>query len=246
MYMKKLLPTLGLAVGLLFASCGDEEGLAVNSFSADVAENTPTGTVIGTVDASAGEDIVYTLENETVPGALIINPSTGQLTVGDASAYDFETNTVLGANYTAATTAESLSSDITINITDIDESLPMVTFVKADDADPMLEANQDRITDNVWITRDNEEGGQIYNIRTETVSDKNDSPAGTEWALGTLADGVENLTFDKFRATVGQPKSVVGKDLVVHLLEDDIYLNIKFTSWSTGKNGGFAYTRSAL
>jgi hypothetical protein len=37
----------------------------------------------------------------------------------------------------------------------------------------------------------------------------------------------------------------VGKDLVMHLIDDDIYLNIKFTSWSVGKKGGFSYERSA-
>ena len=244
--MKNLLPTLGLAAGLLFASCGDEDGLSVNSFNADVAENTPAGTVIGTVDATADEDITYTLANQNVPGALSIDPTSGQLTVGDAAAFDFETNDRLRANYTATTASESLSSDITINITDIDESIPMVTFVKADDADPMLEANQDRINDDVWITRNNEEGGQIFNIRTEALSDKNNSPAGTEWAVGTLSEGVENLTFDKFRATVGQPKNVVGQNLVLRLVDADVYLDVRFTSWSTGKNGGFAYTRTAL
>ena len=30
---------------------------------------------------------------------------------------------------------------------------PKITFTKADDADWTLEENQDRITDNVWITR---------------------------------------------------------------------------------------------
>ena len=117
-----------------------------------------------------------------------------------------------------------------------------ITFTKADGADPEEEANQDRITDNIWITRGND-GGQIFNIKKETSDNKTDSPVGTKWAVGTL-DQIETLTFKKFRAAVEKPKSSVGKNLVMYLEEDDIYLSVKFTSWSEHKNGGFAYERS--
>ncbi|MDB4087425.1 hypothetical protein N9523_07120 [Flavobacteriaceae bacterium] len=118
-----------------------------------------------------------------------------------------------------------------------------ITFTKADGANPEEEANQDRITDNIWITRGND-GGQIFNIKTETSYNKTDSPVGTKWAVGTL-DEIETLTFKKFRAAVEKPNSsLVGKNLVMYLEEDDIYLSVKFTSWSDQKNGGFAYERS--
>jgi len=118
-----------------------------------------------------------------------------------------------------------------------------ITFTKADGANPEEEANQDRITDNIWITRGND-GGQIFNIKTETSYNKTDSPVGTKWAVGTL-DEIETLTFKKFRAAVEKPNSsLVGKNLVMYLEEDDIYLSVKFTSWSEQKNGGFAYERS--
>lgn len=116
-------------------------------------------------------------------------------------------------------------------------------FTKADEADPSIAANQDRITDNVWITRDNN-GGQIYNAKTETSADKNASPKGTEWAIGTSAN-VANLKFGPFRSIVGQPKDIVGQNLVLHLITDDIYIDIKFTQWSTNKKGGFSYERSS-
>jgi hypothetical protein len=32
--------------------------------------------------------------------------------------------------------------------------------------------------------------------------------------------------------------------MVLHLIADDVYISIKFTSWATGKTGGFAYERS--
>ena len=118
----------------------------------------------------------------------------------------------------------------------------LITFEKSDGADPTAEANQDRLTSNVWITRGNN-GGQIYNIAKENTSNKDNSPVGTAWAIGTL-DQIESLSFNKFRVAVGNPKDVVGKDLVLHLIEDDIYLSVNFSSWSSGQKGGFAYSRS--
>ena len=118
-----------------------------------------------------------------------------------------------------------------------------ITFTKTGGSDPSVEANQDRITSNVWITRGNT-GGQIFNIKKESVSNKTNSPIGTKWAVGTL-DQIDSLTFKKFREAVGKPQDVVGKNLVMYLEEDDIYLSVKFTSWSQGKNGGFAYERTS-
>ncbi|MDA9905829.1 hypothetical protein N9D01_00675 [Cyclobacteriaceae bacterium] len=119
----------------------------------------------------------------------------------------------------------------------------VINFTKADDADPTLEANQDRITDHVWITRDNEEGGQIYNRVSESASDKETSPLGTEWAEGDL-DDYASLTYVSFRTATVKPKDAIGKTYVVHLTEDNIYLSVKLISWSSNKAGGFSYERS--
>ena len=117
-----------------------------------------------------------------------------------------------------------------------------ITFEKADDGDPDLETNQDRITDNVWITRGTE-GGQIFNIKVEDSSSKSDSPTGTLWAIGTV-DEIDDLDFQPFRTAI-KPKEVVGKDLIVFLREDNVFISLKFTKWSSNKGGGFAYERSS-
>ena len=119
-----------------------------------------------------------------------------------------------------------------------------ISFSKSNGADPTLEANQDRITDNVWITRGNN-GGQIFNIKINSTFSKSESPEDTEWAIGTV-DNKDNLTFQPFRAAVGEPKDVVGKDLVMHLITDDIYLNVRFSSWTQAQGGGFAYVRDIV
>ena len=61
--------------------------------------------------------------------------------------------------------------------------------------------------------------------------------------MGTI-DEASNLTFRNFRDTQNKPKNLVGKEMVLHLMEDNVYLSVKFTSWSSGKKGGFAYERS--
>ena len=116
------------------------------------------------------------------------------------------------------------------------------TFSKADGADHTQASNQDRLTSNVSITRAND-GGQIFNISKESAANKNSSPAGTTWSIGSI-NNINSLSFTNFRSAVGKPKDVVGKNLVMHLVDDNIYLSVKFTSWSEGQKGGFAYERS--
>jgi hypothetical protein len=130
----------------------------------------------------------------------------------------------------------------------------MTTFTKTNNADWTLEVNQDRITSNVWITRANNQS--IFNI-----SDANDTTAGncsgsspldTEWAFGTIEDGVGTLTFGTFLGSSfiacnfgNNGVNLVNIDAVLHLITDDIYIDIKFLSWSSGgSGGGFSYQRS--
>jgi len=117
-----------------------------------------------------------------------------------------------------------------------------LTFSKDNNTDSTLPENQDRITENVWITRD-DGGGQIYNIASETGAVSATSPAGTLWAIGTTED-LQNLTFDTFRGTLDKPKDNVNVDLVMLLEEDNIAIDIRITGWSSGRLGGFSYTRS--
>lgn len=117
-----------------------------------------------------------------------------------------------------------------------------IEFAKADGSDPADPANQDRITETVWITRANG-GGQIYNAALRSGPSKGASPMGTAWAVGTL-DQLADLTFRPFRTAVGSPKDVVGQELVMHIVEENIFVAVRFTSWSSGQRGGFSYERS--
>ena len=118
-----------------------------------------------------------------------------------------------------------------------------ISFSMAASADHNAEANQDRITDNVWITRAGV--GQLFNVRSENVANSNTSPAGTAWAQGTF-DDIANLTFQPFRSACPnlKPKNAVGVPMVVHLIDDDVYIELTITAWGRRQVGGFTYTRS--
>lgn len=118
-----------------------------------------------------------------------------------------------------------------------------MVFTKADYADFALEANQDRITENLWLTREDKKG--IFNILDEFEYNSNVSPSGTMWALGTT-DNLSSLTFDTW-ANIhdGSPPDLVGEDMVVYIELDDLYLDINFSSWTeNAEGGGFSYTRA--
>src|SRR5262245_13832040 len=69
---------------------------------------------------------------------------------------------------------------------------PSISFSKAAFADWALPENQDRITDDVWITRRESHG--LFNAQQE-IGQGPSSPVGTQWAIGTTAD-LGSLTFD--------------------------------------------------
>ena len=128
------------------------------------------------------------------------------------------------------------------------------TFTKPLFGDPSAPENQDRISDNVWLTRGNNRG--LFNIQKETgYSDL--SPADTEWATDLIvansgkeiaATNWANLAFDNWVEAYegGQmqlPGNLTGRNAVLHLITDNIYLDIQFTDWSIAA-GSFSYERA--
>jgi len=119
------------------------------------------------------------------------------------------------------------------------------SFTKAASADPNLAVNQDRMTPLVWITRANSQG--IYNAYLELDYVHNVSPAGTEWATGDAINHA-SLVFHNWEewaiTQAGGPPRTVGLNAVVHLIAEDIFVDIVFDSWGQGGIGGaFSYHR---
>ena len=119
---------------------------------------------------------------------------------------------------------------------------PAITFSKDNFADQTDTANQDSITDLVVLTRGDR--GALYNVVAES-SHTPVSPSGTEWSYGTT-DDISSLEFKALKiATDNQLKDLPGNPIVLHLIDEDIYLNVTFQSWTAGgSGGGFSYERS--
>lgn len=228
-----------------------QTSVSADDLTVSVDENPEQGALLGTISASTNNGTIrYTLVSQSNSGALAVNETTGAITVANPESFDFEANTTLTAVVRVAVGSTSQEVTVTINLTDVSEITgtiwdgPLLTFSKSTGVDHTEEVNQDRITDNVWITRANA-AGQIFNIVVEAVADKTTSPVGTRWAQGTFEE-LQSVTFTTFRAACPQqkPRLAVGRPMLLHLIEDDIYIEIRFTSWAQGNQDGFAYERT--
>jgi hypothetical protein len=128
---------------------------------------------------------------------------------------------------------------------------PTISFSKAGGADHTLPANQDHLTSDVALTRGNSQG--MFNILHESGY-TGASPTDTEWATALNNPGDEisatnwaALDFTTWVAAYGNSTSanILNYNAVVHLLTDDVYLDLRFTNFQGGGGGGaFAYERS--
>lgn len=125
---------------------------------------------------------------------------------------------------------------------------PLMTFTKQNMDDPNLASSQDRITDLVWLTRGNK--NILYNAKTETSAVPYSSPEGTRWAEGSI-NNLVGLEFTDFKNAApiknnGDPHvlGMIGKNYVLHLIEENIYVDLKIVSWQDGFGGGFSYERT--
>ena len=122
---------------------------------------------------------------------------------------------------------------------------PLLTFSNAPGSLWFLAANQDQLTANVALTRDIKRG--LFNALSEGgYNAANLSPADTEWAIGTLAN-YQSLTYNNWTDCYGGAgllsTKILNNPSVLHLITDNIYLGITFTTWG-GSGGGFVYERT--
>lgn len=101
----------------------DAQGATVTALSID--ENSAPGTVVGTVVADASAH-TYAIVGGSSTFAI---SNTGQVTVANNTALDYETTTSLSFQVTASDYANNVSSpsSITVNIADVDEIPPTIT-----------------------------------------------------------------------------------------------------------------------
>lgn len=130
---------------------------------------------------------------------------------------------------------------------------PPVTFTKVEGADPSLPGNQDAIASGISLTRGNTRG--LYNVALEDFFLRGTSPADTEWAWTfnnpalpeseIRASNFAALHFDEWTTAHGeQPLATLGRPAVLHIVSQNVYIDLTMTAWTSGPGGGFAYERS--
>ena len=106
------------------------ESPTINPATFAVLENAANGTSVGTVtaiDPDAGDSQNFTIMGGNTGGAFTINGTTGEITVANSAALDFETTTTF--NLAIQVTDGGALSDtatITINLTDVNEAPTVV------------------------------------------------------------------------------------------------------------------------
>jgi len=100
------------------------------------------------------------------------------------------------------------------------------------------------------VALDRGESGGLYNTNMESGPTLG-SPKDTQWAVGTLAEFTNNpssLSFGNCPLEAGEhPPGDVGKTYVVHLTNEDVYLQLLLTNWGGAGGSGpktFGYIRS--
>jgi VCBS repeat-containing protein len=98
----------------------------------DVDENSPNGTVVGTVKATdaEGDNTItgFTIAAGNTDGAFAISPA-GELTVNNTAALDFESHRRFNLSITATDGVNtSVAENVTISLNDLDEVPPKVTL----------------------------------------------------------------------------------------------------------------------
>ena len=95
----------------------------------------------------------------------------------------------------------------------------------------LLEENQDRIKENIWITR--ADRGHLFNVATEDEADDN-SPDGTVWAQGSTEEQSSLENYGPLKEVVveayGGFAYIVGEVFSLYLPEYDEYYDVVFES----------------
>jgi hypothetical protein len=225
-----LIPFLTLLI--IVSGCKDDDPkpiISAENFEITIDEHPASGAELGSLNVTTNRGaLAYSLKSESVAGAFAINATTGMLTVLDGSKFDFETNPFLTAIILVKNINVETNVDVKVNLQKIIWEGPNITFTKAHNADWTLAANQDRITDKVYFTRqskapiynykwwqDNFGGDATYNDLVDDFWNEDTSPRafvraggtkGVRWALLDKT-GSSTETWDDFElyGTLGDP-----------------------------------------
>ena len=122
----KLINLFAIALSLTATSCNNDDEtntyeITLQDFTITIDENPTSGQSVGTVQADGDGTLSFNITSQTPAGALSVNTNTGELTIANASLFDFETNPEITANITVSNSGNSETATVTISLTDLNE-----------------------------------------------------------------------------------------------------------------------------
>lgn len=131
----KTINLLVLAIVLTTLSCNnDDDQIAMvnlQDLEVTIDENPTDGQTIGTVQTDGGSATNFSIASQTPSGALSIDSSSGELTVADASLFDFESNPTIIATVNAENAENTVS--VTVNLSNLNEVTAQALEVSLDE-----------------------------------------------------------------------------------------------------------------
>ena len=111
------------ALATMLASCGEEElapiTVSAQEFVMEIEENPEAGLVLGTIMASTNRgELSYEISSQDPANGLVLDPITGELSIGDASLFDFESRQFVTAMVKVSNDDKEDAIIARINITD--------------------------------------------------------------------------------------------------------------------------------
>ncbi|MFD0861257.1 cadherin repeat domain-containing protein [Sungkyunkwania multivorans] len=132
--LKRITGILLLTSIFILSSCSKDEGPvgpSASDLNITIDENPTNGTVLGTIGTNLSGSLVFTITSQTPTGALAIDTDSGELTVADASRFDFESTTTVEANISVANASETATASVQIDLRNIDDIAFFLTASRA-------------------------------------------------------------------------------------------------------------------
>lgn len=118
-----------LLLAVVVSSCSnDDDGtshtLTMSDIELNVSEDLTSDllTTIVATDSDVEHELAYSIVSQTPANSVIINETTGELYVGNASAFDYEQNTTITVVVEATDGTLMTQATLTINIIDVQEN----------------------------------------------------------------------------------------------------------------------------
>ena len=224
------------------------EAPVIDNQSFGIDENLSDGTSVSTVEASdedTGDSLTYSIISGNTDGAFAINGTTGEITVANSSALNFEVNPNFGLTVQVEDTGYlTNSATITINLTDVNEA-PTVSLANTTTSLPEDTDTTSRIKVANIVEGDDALGTNVLSLTGNDASLFEIDGDILYLKAGTLLDNetnpVLNVTVEVGDVSVGTtPNDTAPLEITVIDVESNIFQSFPYSQDFESSKPGLA------